>query len=374
MGLSSQLQELRLLAGNPSYRSLERLIDRQARQHKMARSTIQEKLTGSSSPNLAQVLSIVEAISDYARMNEIPLPKTEVDVKIWQARVAAEQKRKDAKTTLPPQNKEVKTENSIDWDFAPLRRAEMDDLVEFAEINSLNKPTSFWLPQVLSGMLKAGMTVTDFLTKAAGEAPREVIQTIRALEDEFPYTDPNAPPGRENKRTEENKSTVGKVLTFTARSNGRKSAPPIVAGLRMAHLGHHVNAFLGNIGTWHLAAGISEATDDLRASALGKDADQLLEGVAMWRRLDRVPEVVRQLQANGKQSDASVLLGSIGKCNPYRVCALMSSFSQSGAPDSLLEEIARGIGVEDREECISLFETRDEKRYADIVRAEAAPF
>lgn len=83
MTLASRLQDLRNRAGNPTYRQIERLIARQAHDNPMARSTIQEKITGKSHPNLAQIFSMVEAIAEHARLIESPLTPQEVDKSRW---------------------------------------------------------------------------------------------------------------------------------------------------------------------------------------------------------------------------------------------------------------------------------------------------
>lgn len=75
----NQLNNLRARADNPSYRTIERLISRQRRPNKMARSTTQEKMSGNSPLILTQVLSIVDALAEYARLHEVPLPLQEIN-------------------------------------------------------------------------------------------------------------------------------------------------------------------------------------------------------------------------------------------------------------------------------------------------------
>jgi hypothetical protein len=70
--LADQLRELRLLAGMPSLDLLVSLTGESGRP--LARSTIQDKLSGTSSPNLDQMLALVRACRVHAERTGTTLP------------------------------------------------------------------------------------------------------------------------------------------------------------------------------------------------------------------------------------------------------------------------------------------------------------
>ncbi|WP_144440857.1 hypothetical protein [Streptomyces roseifaciens] len=72
--VASALRELRALAGQPSLDQLVRLTKQQGPRWAMPRSTINDKLNGTTAPKAEQVLALVRAFRDYAAAAGNPLP------------------------------------------------------------------------------------------------------------------------------------------------------------------------------------------------------------------------------------------------------------------------------------------------------------
>ncbi|MFF8376231.1 hypothetical protein ACF07V_08905 [Streptomyces sp. NPDC015661] len=320
----------------------------------MARSTIQEKLTGKSPLNLLQILMIVDALAEYAQNNETPLPKHEINPQTWQDRIAA------ASRANPPspkgesaESKEVSTQG-IEWNIQQLRQAQMEDLVNTI-LEHRSNPVAEWLPRVLREMTQAQMSMTDFLRRAAEDSPQGIVGTIKALDREFPYdsdhTDNN---GWGSGRSYQNLETVGLLLNYTAIRHGSTAAPAIVVGLRRANLTFYVEEFLKRVGTWHLPKEIEKSVDHLRVAGLGKDVDVVLQAAAE-RKSDRIYEVVVHFQKIERPGDARVILQAIGALREYSMHAAIKDFMKRDAPEEMLTEIARGVPYEDYEDLIEKF-------------------
>ncbi|WP_369189313.1 hypothetical protein [Streptomyces sp. R08] len=169
---------------------IERLIARQGRQHPMARSTIQEKISGRSPVNLLQVLSIVEALAEHARLNGIPLSQQEIDQSVWRERAATSMVNPTVRASgrgfsPPPKRRE------IEWNVEPLKHAQMFDLVAIVDDEAKEVEVASWLPRVIRGMMQAEMSFNGFLESAAMDSPHGVVGTVAALQAEFPRTSPN---------------------------------------------------------------------------------------------------------------------------------------------------------------------------------------
>ncbi|MFD3484487.1 hypothetical protein [Streptomyces sp. NPDC058665] len=373
MDVASQLRELRARAGNPSYRTLEHLIGRQRRPQKMARSTIQEKLAGKSSLNLPQILAVVDALAEYAQANDVPLPKHETDREVWQDRVVDSLKtlRSDARVGSEDQNREIS--RNLEWDIEPLRQAQMEDLIDLVH-DCRSKPVADWLPQVLRAMMQAEMTVTEFLKKAAEDSPQGVVNTVRALDREFPYEGGVVGWGGSS-RSDANRETVGWLVNFSAMRHGESSAAAIVVGFRRSNVAVYVEEFLSRIATWFRSPGIENAVDKLRAAALGKDADFVLSSVAR-RQSNRVLEVVVHLQKTERIADASKVLSAIGSRGVYQIRGVVKNFEDRGASEAMLLEIAQGVSYEKYDEYIEKFKEWGHEEFVALLRraSEEPPF
>jgi hypothetical protein len=82
--LAERLRALRMLAGNPSVNRLVELTARQGRGRAMRRSTIQDKLHGTTTPRLEHVLALVAACMEHAASIGNPLPPGAADADRWQ--------------------------------------------------------------------------------------------------------------------------------------------------------------------------------------------------------------------------------------------------------------------------------------------------
>ena len=342
MDLATQLQELRVRAGDPSIRAIERLIARQGRQHPMARSTIQDKISGRSPINLLQVMSIVEALAEHARLNGIPLPQQDIDHVVWRERVAASLSHSAGQisgrgVSTSPQRRE------IDWDVEALKQAHMFDLVALVD-EAKGSEVANWLPKVIRGMMQAEMSFTGFLESAAKDSPNGVARTVAALNSEFPpdesdsWGNPSDP-----WHVSENDRAIGPLLMHAARVHGAVSSPAVVAGLRRANVGQHVNDYLADVGRWHLSHKIEGAVNHLRVTGLGKDADKLLALVGEHRLASRLLEVVKHFEQLEREEDAKSVLRGVGDGDWYRVREVDKSFRASGVSEKMLLELVRGI-------------------------------
>ncbi|MFF9117255.1 hypothetical protein ACF09Y_16890 [Streptomyces massasporeus] len=338
----------------------------------MARSTIQEKFSGKAAINLPQILSIVDALAEYAQMHDTPLPKHETDREIWQDRVAAASKEVVAGQKKGMiQGSNVATP-SMEWNIEPLRRAQMDDLVALI-FDHRSKPVGDWLPRVLRVMTQAEMSVTDFLRKAAEDSPQGVVGTVAALHLEFPY-EVDGPWGSE--RSQQNIDTVGRLITFSAQHHGDSAAPAIVVGLRRSHLGVYVEDFLTRVGTWFLPPSIENTVVQLRAAALHKDVEPVLKAIAK-RKHDRIYEVVEHFGRNKwRPNDLNTILRAIGSHKAPQLSNIIDDFQSRNAPEDLLKEIARGVEYGNYGEYIEKFSQWGNQEFSDLLHqaSEEPPF
>ncbi|MQS37822.1 hypothetical protein [Streptomyces katsurahamanus] len=340
MALASELRDLRDRAGRPSYREIERLIARQGRDHAMGRSTIQEKLSGKSSASLVQVLSLVEALAEHARRVEIPLTPLEVDKSVWRERYM-----KSIKTGKPDAPATVTTESSIDstpWNIEPLRQAQMYDLIEVIE-SSRTLPVASWLPQVIKGILLAGMSCFDFLKRAARENPQQVLQIVVALHYTFPPEERDRwdPPPRPWDVTDHNR-TVGVYLAQAARVHGAIASPAIVAGMHRAGLGTLIETYLNGVAKVHPAPNIARAVAHLRFTTLPNEADQLLEYVGTGRQFEEVIRIAQYFTDHEQPTDRTKILKGAGK-DWHRFKNIARLIQENEIEDVFLKELIWGI-------------------------------
>jgi len=95
--LAANLRDLRLRAGHPSVNELVKLTEAQGGRRAMPRSTIQDKLSGTTAPTLEHVLALVEACATHAASIGLPLPDADIDQKRWvTAWTAMQQARADS--------------------------------------------------------------------------------------------------------------------------------------------------------------------------------------------------------------------------------------------------------------------------------------
>jgi hypothetical protein len=330
----------------------------------MARSTIQEKLSGKSALNLPQILAIVDALAQYAQDSGIPLPKHELDRKVWQDRIAATTQRSPTGSRSGSSRREDEHIKSLTWNIAPLQQAQMSELIELIR-DYQSKPVGDWLPRVLRAMVQAEMNITGFLKTAAEDSPRGVVNTIRELHKEFPYEGDPDPWG--STRTTENLETVGNLVSYAAMRHGDTAAPPIVVGLRLAGVPAYTDDFLKRIATWFLAPEIIGAVDMLRAAALDNDAATVLRFVA-FRSSKRIHEVVAYLEKEDRPGDELEVLRALGTVSAQTLQSVVADFVERQVPESKLLHIAQGVAHHIRSEAIRKFETFGDKQFAELLR------
>lgn len=305
--LAKQLNDLRVRAGNPSYRELQRTMETLGRRHSMARSTIQEKLTGKSQAKLHQILSLVAAIAEYGRINGTPLSPQEVDENSWRAKfVASSRRNSNTANTIDSQQ----VGNVRAWDSSPLRHAGMTDLLDLIA-RSDGAPIATWLPHVASEMFQAQMSCESLMKWAAQGAPREVVECIAALEEIFPLPEPSDNPWAS--WSPGNSATVTLLLRFAARVHGAASSPVIVVGLRRSQVGRYVDDYLRGVATWHLAPALHKAVESLMSAELAADAKRMLTLVGSNRKEDRIMEVVRHFDDLGEVALRDFILQGMAK-------------------------------------------------------------
>jgi hypothetical protein len=365
ISLVTQLKVLQTRAGSPSIRTIARLIERQARSDGMARSTIQDKLDGRSSVTLSQLLSLIEAFAEHARLIGSPLRPHEIDQEIWRERFfATKLKTPQMGNTPPPPSQEIAGEGNP-WNLESLRRAGMVDVIELIT-QSAGTRTAAWLPRVAREMIQAQMSCDGFMETAAHEHPQEVIKTAAALAEEFPRLsiatemDPWAVDSRDNT------DTVVALLRFAARIHSPESCPVFVAGLRRAEIGDYVDGFLVSVARWHLASDIERAVENLRAAQLGRDAMQLLNHVGRKRLLQRTFEVVDHFDKLGAKEDRNTILGGMAS-TPQRLLKAVQEAQKGTDADEIYSVLVAGVPRGNRERHVTLLRREGFHRLASEI-------
>ncbi|MFB6624249.1 hypothetical protein ACFCWD_36950 [Streptomyces sp. NPDC056374] len=334
MDVAAHLRDLRRNAGAPSIREIEHLIARQGRQQPMARSTIQDKMAGKSPLNLAQVLSIVEALGEHARLNGIPIAREEIDQAVWCDRFAtpkSEASEPGAPEIFGPRPAEPA---NLAWNWEPLATAHMFDVIEFIREKE-NAPVATWLPQVLREMRKAEMDVHDVIRTAAQDEPFNIVQTLAVLNAWFPRQDTGGWDVTDHNRT------VGALIRFTAQRHGGSASPVIVAGLRRAQIPENVAMYLRDVAYYSSAREIADALECLSASGLSGDMKRLLTSIATARPMHKLALLVESFQKGGRVEDVHAILGGIAKEGKYRLKSAFEEFA--GHPLEVQEKIALGV-------------------------------
>ncbi|WP_340558933.1 hypothetical protein [Streptomyces sp. GSL17-111] len=308
----------------------------------MARSTIQDKISGKSSLNLLEVLSIVEALAEHARVNGTPLPPQEIAQGIWRERVtnfARNAKNKHSTHYAPA----VTPEREIPWNLEALKLAQMYDLIEIVE-NSTETPTAFWLPQIVEPMLRAEMSVSDLMRRAAQDSPQSIVQTLAVLNNEFPQDKPIDPRGEPVLWVvSDNDRTVGSLLAHTARIHGTTSTPAIVVAMRRAEIEEHADAYLANIARIHPPKNIQSIVQQLRSATLSGDAKKILRHIGLGRRSNELIEIVTYLRKAGQEGDAKEILKAVAAGKWYRLKNVVDHIQSHESAEYFTRAIIDGI-------------------------------
>ncbi|MFJ6646770.1 hypothetical protein ACIQPS_14090 [Streptomyces sp. NPDC091290] len=362
--LVKQLNDLRVRAGNPSYRELKRTMEALGRRHSMARSTIQEKLTGKSQAKLHQILSLVAAIAEYGRVNGTPLSPQEIDENSWRAKfVASSGRNGNTATTVDAQQ----VGSLRAWDSSPLRHAGMTDLLDLIE-RSEGAPITSWLPHVASEMFQAQMSCESLMKWAAQGSPREAVECIAALDETFPRPEPTDSPWGAS-WSPGNSATVMTLLRFAARAHGGISSPVIVVGLRRSEVGRYVEDYLRGVATWHLAPTLQKAVESLRSAELTADATRMLTLVGSKRREDRIMEVVRHFDELGEVELRDAILQGMAM-DEKRFMAGIRGTHHEEMQGSLIAAIPH----DKKSEYADLLSSSDFEELASKVRAQTSSY
>ncbi|MEU3835235.1 hypothetical protein [Streptomyces microflavus] len=308
-------------------------------------------------------MSIVEALGEHARLNGAPLPQAEIDQSVWRERISAAEREKEQ---TPPADIQILPEKRIAWDSGPLEQAHLHDLVQIVT-DSAHLPAAGWLPGVLREMIKAGMAVTDFIARASEEDPLSVVRTLAALEDEFPYVESQW--GRW--AATENNMTVGMLLRLVAHRIGDTASPAIVAGLRRADIGLHVERYLLEVGSHLSPERIEGAVDHLRSAALQADAKALLSGTGTHRRADELVPIIMHFQARDRISDRDVILAGVAKDSWFHARSAFLELEKASASGNLLWEVAKGVPYGKHAEYAQNLQEANMERFAELVRRAA---
>ncbi|MER6132626.1 hypothetical protein [Streptomyces sp. NPDC001815] len=306
----------------------------------MSRSTIQDKISGRSSANLVQALSIVEALAEHARLNGVPLPPQETDQGVWRERIAAPLRqvaRKPTAEETSPRNQPQKNP----WNIEPLMHAQMYDLIEIVK-SSQNSPTDTWLPSVIAPMLTAKMSVSSFMERAAQDDPQTIVRTVVALHEKFPPPEDD-PWGAMPWTVTNSNMTVGALLTHAAKHHGATFTPALIVGMRRAEIGELVETYLTAVANSQSATGINRATTLLRAASLDGDAVSLLRFVGSKRRTDEAVKIVNHFYASGNVQDSHLILNGMGGGSPYTFRAAILRLKGHTLEEEFKTEVLRGI-------------------------------
>ncbi|WP_405973590.1 hypothetical protein OG496_33470 [Streptomyces sp. NBC_00988] len=310
----------------------------------MARSTIQEKISGTSSANLSQVLSIVEALAEYSRLTNAPLPAQETDQSVWRERVTASFKQASREASTAESVPQLENHEKP-WNVGPLIHAQMYDLIEIVE-SSRQSPTDTWLPSVIGPMLKAQMSVSSFMERAAQDDPKTVVRTVYVLNLSFPPPplddDPWSTTGSPWAATDNN-LTVGHLLRHAARHQGVDSAPALIVGMRRADIGGLVNIYITALAQAQNATGIQKANALLRAASLDRDAVSLLRLVGSLRGVSESLKVADRFHENNQTEYRDLVLQGISEGGAYGIKGALSAIQGRESEEEYKLEILRSI-------------------------------
>jgi hypothetical protein len=274
--LAKQLARLRVRAGNPSLRDLEKLTDRQGR--RMSRASIQDKFSGTSGLKMVQVLALVRACADYAHSIGAPLPPEDTDEQIWQEKASHPTAPKKRHAIEPPRetdhkaSQDQKTGDPSDLEalIPPLINAGMDDILNLVR-QGAGQTLETWLPTVVAALGYAHMDYQGFLNIAAHAPPGQIVKILESIADDGPENIGNR--YFQTCLLAQYPSEIPKLLVALRRAEGELS-------FWYAH--NFVDAILGK-GDWlgGTRPDLADVLRALRAATLKDDADKLAENIGL---------------------------------------------------------------------------------------------
>ncbi|MET9598111.1 hypothetical protein [Streptomyces sp. NPDC006459] len=354
--MASLLRTLRVRAGDPSYRTIERLISTQPRRGQMRRATIQEKITGKSSADLVQVLSIVEALSDYARSMGAPLADEEVDPRVWRDRFSEIADKGNSHLERAASAVSTADKSRPEWIMRHLRTAGMHDVIDFVNA-SQQRPLAEWLPEVIHSLKKAKMSLIEFLDPASRQSVPALVETVVALDAGC-----GGPVGGLD-------DPAQVMLHYAAKNHPAESVPVIVVALRRADMEAFVPGFIGSVAQVASAPTLLVVIDALRSASLSSDASEVLAAVGSKRKPDQIIDVVDLLHVECRDEDSRLILEEIGGMGPGVITDFCLTIPSSRANRAeILDRIANGMDWSEPERYMKYFEKNGEYGMANVVR------
>ncbi|MFC9245185.1 hypothetical protein ACFT7S_14525 [Streptomyces sp. NPDC057136] len=324
--LAKQLGRLRVRAGNPSLRDLEKLTDRQGR--RMSRASIQDKFSGNSGLKMVQLLALVRACADYARSIGAPLSPEDVDEQVWQEKAAHPTAPKNWHAVEPPHETDPKKSqdqgtgdpSDLQELIPPLINAGMDDIANLARQGAI-RSLETWLPTVVVALGRAHMDYLGFLKLAAHAPPGQIVKILESIADDGPENIGNR--YFQTCLLAQLPSEVPKLLVALRRNEGELS-------FWYAH--HFVDAILGK-GEWSggTRPDLADVLRALRAATLKDDADELAENIGLhaWPRMalataGAIPEAFL--------GDRELILHAGAQGGPHRLLRLINCLKTEQIP------------------------------------------
>lgn len=279
--LANQLRRLRVRAGNPSLRDLEKLTDRQGR--RMSRASIQDKFSGTSGLKTVQVLALVRACADYARSIGAPLPAEDTDEQVWKEKATQPTSPKNLHSIEPPRETDPSApqghkkgdSSNLEALIRPLIHAGMDDIANLAR-QGAGQPLETWLPTIVVALGYAHMDYQGFLNLAAHAPPGQIVKILESIGEDSPENIGNR--YFQTCLLTQRASEIPKILVALRRTEGELDW--------YAH--NFVDAILGK-GDWPggTRPDLADVLRALRAATLRNDADKLAENIGLhtWPRI-----------------------------------------------------------------------------------------
>ncbi|MFF2327663.1 MULTISPECIES: hypothetical protein [unclassified Streptomyces] len=343
--LAKQLGRLRVRAGNPSLRDLERLTDRQGR--RMSRASIQDKFSGSSALKMVQVLALVQACTDYARSIGAPLPPADVDEQAWREKAAHPPKPRIQPTSKAEhgsaENQKKTTLPELESLISPLINAGMEDIAHIAT-EGINRPLETWLPTVLVALGNAQMDFQGFLNLAVHEPVQQTVRILTSITEE------------------EAENVANRYFAMCLLAKPAVEIPKFLVALRRHdgessywYADNFIDALAGK-GEWpgSTRSDLADTLRALRAATLKDDANKLAEAIGMhsW---PRVALATAGAFPDNFLSDRELILHSAQKGGPKRLLRLISCLREEEIP-----------GIDPRKELESLLISVPQGKRADF--------
>lgn len=333
--LAKQLGHLRIRAGNPSLRDLEKLTERQGR--RMSRASIQDKFSGSSALRMVHALALVQACADYARSIGAPLLPEDVDEQAWRKRVAqppTPRSQPISRANRGGSDRQKKTVTpEVTSLILPLINAGMEDIARIAT-EGVNKPIETWLPTVVATLGQARMDFQGFLQLAAHATASQTVQILDSIA-----------------MAEEGEDNVSKIYFQTCLLTKHPAEiPKLLVALRR-HDGEasywYANSFIDAIvgtGKWpgSTRTDLADILRSLRAATLKDDADKLAKSIGLHSR-PRVTLATAGSFSDSSLGDRELILFAVSQGGLDRLFRVITCLREEEIPGITPREVLKFI-------------------------------